>query len=94
MEIEILEERDNALLKRKELKLNIKHPSSPTPKKQEVMKELATKYSVQEDCVVVDYIFTKKGLQESFAKVKIYQEPPKPKQKEEVKSETQASKTE
>ncbi|MEM5829447.1 MAG: hypothetical protein QW040_01950 [Candidatus Aenigmatarchaeota archaeon] len=89
MEIEILEEKENVLLKRKEIKLNIKHPNSPTPKKQDLIKEIAVKYSAPEDCVVVNYIFTKKGLPESFAKIKIYQEPPKVERKKEVKSETQ-----
>ncbi|MEM5766323.1 MAG: hypothetical protein QW423_01660 [Candidatus Aenigmatarchaeota archaeon] len=85
MEIEVLEERDNVLLKRKEIKLGIKHAGSPTPKKQDLIKEIAARYSISEDHVIVDYIFTKKGLQESFAKVKIYQELPKAKKKEEVK---------
>ena len=85
MQLEILEEKDNVLLKRKELKLNIKHPGSPTPKKQDLIKEIATKYSVPEEFVVVNYIFSKKGVQESFAKVKIYQELPK----KEVKNEAQ-----
>ncbi|MEM5836317.1 MAG: hypothetical protein QXR09_03280 [Candidatus Aenigmatarchaeota archaeon] len=91
MEIEILEEKDNPLLRRKELKINIKHANSPTPKKQDLIKEIASKYSVSEDRVLVNYIFTKKGLPESFAKVKIYQEPIKTKQKEEVKNEAQIS---
>jgi ribosomal protein S24E len=90
MELEILEEKENVLLKRKELKINIKHPNSPTPKKQDLVKEIASRYSVPEDHVFVNYIFTKKGVQESMAKVKIYQELPKQKQKE-VKSEAQTS---
>ncbi|MEM5879172.1 MAG: hypothetical protein QXU74_01630 [Candidatus Aenigmatarchaeota archaeon] len=91
MEIEILEEKDNPLLKRKEIKINIKHTNSPTPKKQDLIKEIALKYSVPEDRILLNYIFTKKGVQESTAKIKIYQEPIKVKQKEEAKSETQAS---
>jgi ribosomal protein S24E len=86
MELEILEEKDNVFLKRKELKINIKHPNLPTPKKQDLIKEIAARYSVPEDHVVVNYIFTKKGIQESIAKVKIYQE-----LKKEVKSEAQTS---
>lgn len=105
MDIEIVQEKENILLKRRELKLNIKHPQSPTPKKEDLVKEIATKYSVPEDHVVVDYIFTKKGVQESMARIKIYQEVPKikikekkaekkpkgEKPKEEKKSEAQTS---
>lgn len=71
MELEILEEKNNPFLKRKELKINVKHPNSPTPSKQEIKKELASKFSVSEEQVQIDYIFTKKGLCESFVKAKI-----------------------
>ncbi len=71
MEIEILEEKENPFLKRKELKLVIKHENSPTPSKQELKKELASKFSVSEEQIQIDYIFSKKGLCESLSKVKI-----------------------
>lgn len=96
MDLNILEERENVLLARKELRLNIKHPSSATPKKQELLKELSEKYSVPEDHIIIDFIFSKKGMNESVAKVKIYKEKPKikekkQKEKKEEKSETQTS---
>jgi ribosomal protein S24E len=53
------------------------------------VKEISSKYSVPGEKIAIDYIFTKKGVPESLAKVKIYQEAPK---KVEVrKDETQAS---
>lgn len=87
MEIEIIEEKDNIFFKRKELRLKLKHPKTSTPSKQEFTKELAAKYKAGEECIVIDYIFTKKGLGESEAKVKIYKEKPKIEKakKEEVK---------
>lgn len=99
MELAITEDKENALLKRRELKLEIKHTQSPTPKKQDLIKEIAAKYSVPEDHVIVDYIFTKKGVQKSSAKVKVYKEAPKVKSKKkkveekpkEEKSEPQTS---
>lgn len=94
MDIEMIEERENALLKRRELKLGIKHPQSPTPKKQDLIKEMAAKYSVPEEHVVVDYIFTKKGIQESMAKVKIYREPPKIKVKKKKEEKPKVEKSE
>ncbi|MEM5790940.1 MAG: hypothetical protein QXP77_02750 [Candidatus Aenigmatarchaeota archaeon] len=71
MEIEILEERTNPFFKRKELKIILKHEGSSTPSKQELKKELASKFSLSEERVKIDYIFTRKGSCESFAKVKI-----------------------
>ncbi len=105
MEIEIKEEKDNPFLKRKELRLEIKHVGEATPSKQAVIKEIASKYSVPEDHIEINYIFTKKGVSESVVKAKIYEEPiAKPKEekteekkegpkeeKKEVKNETQAS---
>jgi ribosomal protein S24E len=96
MEFKILEEKENQLLGRKELRLELKHQSASTPKKQDLVKELAAKYSVPEEHVVIDFIFTKKGLAESSAKAKIYKEKPKikekkVKEKKEEKNEAQAS---
>ncbi len=84
MEIEIVEEKENPFLKRKELKLVLKHPNLPTPSKQELKKELASKFSLSEEQIQIDYIFSKKGLCESFSKVKIFEKG--------EKSEAQASK--
>lgn len=77
MNFDNLEERDNKLLGRKEIKFSIKHEKAATPKKQDMIKELAAKYSVSEEQVGIDYIFTRKGMTTSDVKVKIYKEKPK-----------------
>lgn len=74
MEIIVTEEKENPFLKRKELKLRLKHPSSTTPSKADIVKELASKYSVADNQVAIDYIYSLKGLSESVVKVKILQE--------------------
>lgn len=89
MDLVIVEEKENPFLKRRELKIELKHPGEATPKKIDLIKELASRYSIEEGQIVVDYIFTKKGLSESFAKVKILKEKPKAKSEE---IEAQASK--
>lgn len=98
MDIAIKEEKENPFLKRKDLKLEIKHLGSATPSKKELLKELAEKFSVSEDQVVIDYILTKKGISDSVIKAKILAEKPKvekkTKQKEVGKVETQTNKTE
>ncbi len=98
MEMNILEEKENKFFKRKDLKIELKHSGAATPKKVDLVKELAAKYSVPEEHVVVDYIFSKTGANESVARVKIYQEKPvikvkQAKPKEEKKSEAQAGQT-
>ncbi|MFH0710952.1 MAG: hypothetical protein V1944_00040 [Candidatus Aenigmatarchaeota archaeon] len=93
MEMEIVEEKENKLLSRKEIKMNLKHPKLSTPSKSQIVKELATKYSSPEENVLIDFILTHKGTNESFVKAKIYKEKPKTKvkKKEEKKVEAQAS---
>jgi len=71
MEIVVTEEKENPFLKRKELKLRLKHLDSSTPSKADVVKDLASKYSVADNQIVIDYIYSLKGLSESIVKVKI-----------------------
>ena len=94
MEWEVLDEKENKLFNRKEVKLNVKHPKLSTPSKAEMVKELAAKYSSPEENVLIDYVLTHKGTNESFVKVKIYKEKPKLKVKKtkgEKKVEAQAN---
>jgi len=85
MDFDVLEEKENVFFARKELQIAIRHPKSATPKKQELVKELSAKYSVPEEHVVVDFLYSKKGTNESVAKVKIYKD--RPKVKESAKKE-------
>jgi ribosomal protein S24E len=82
MDLKILTEEENKFFNRKELKIELKHPNAATPTKVALLKELVTKYSAPEENILIDYIYTKKGSNESFAKVKIYKEKPKIKVKE------------
>lgn len=90
MEIVPVEEKENLFFNRIDLKLRIKHLGTSTPSKADIIKELATKYEVSEEQVQIDYIFSKKGLGESFVSAKILKEKPLKEGKGEA-SETQAS---
>ncbi len=96
MEIKIIEEKENPFFKRKEIKIELKHENSSTPSKSEIIKIFADKHSVDPSQVVVDFLFTKKGLAESTGKIKILKEKPKIQEtaKKEEKSETQTSASE
>lgn len=76
MKIKVVKERDNPFFKRKDLTLNIVHTGGPTPKTDDLKKELAEQYKVDPTQVVVEYIMTQSGLNESTAKVKILSEKP------------------
>jgi len=88
MQITTIEEKENPFFKRKELTLLLKHDAVSTPSKAEVVKMVAASNKVDESQVVIDYIFTKSGISESLAKVKILKE--KPAVKQEAKKEAAA----
>jgi len=77
MQMTVIEEKDNPFFKRKELTLLLKHEATSTPPKAELIKMVAAAQGVQESQVVVEYIFTKKGISESLAKVMVLSEAPK-----------------
>lgn len=94
MEIVIIEEKENPFFKRKDLKVRIKHSGSPTPSKTDITKELSAKYEVDQSQVAIDYVFSKRGLGESFVSCKILQEKPKEiKKPEETKGENTEAQT-
>ena len=76
MEITIVEEKENPFLNRKDIKLRLKHLGESTPSKATLTKELASRYSVEESQILIDYIFSVKGVGESFVKAKILPEKP------------------
>lgn len=76
MEIKIIKKIDNPFFKRKDLRVDIIHKGAPTPKTDDLKKELGKMYKVDESQVSVDYILTKRGIGESTAKVKILNEKP------------------
>ncbi len=106
MDAQILDERENVFFGRRDVKLLISHPQAPTPSKQEITKHLAEQRNVDESQVIIDYVFSKKGICESLVKLKILNEKPKVQEKsqavqptpaekkEEEKDETQASEDE
>lgn len=94
MNYNVITEKQNELLKRREMKIEIDHLLAATPSKTELLKELAAAYKVPEENIVIDYILTQKGIGKSIAKIKIFKEKPmikEKKAKEEKKVEAQAS---
>lgn len=75
MEMEDLIERENVFLGRKELEFKVRHENA-TPSKADIVKELAARYSVSEEHVILNFIITRKGTHTAFVKAKIYKEKP------------------
>lgn len=72
MDIEIIKERDNLLLNRKEMTLNISHNSGATPSRDDVKKRLVAELNSQYDLVVVDRLTTEFGAQKTTVYAKVY----------------------
>ncbi|MAG48057.1 hypothetical protein CL617_05625 [archaeon] len=70
--MKITNERDNVLLERKEVNLNIEHSSKTTPSKEEVKKLIVEKYKAKEELVIVKNISTEFGDDYSSGVVYVY----------------------
>jgi small subunit ribosomal protein S24e len=71
MEIEVIEEKENPLLGRKELRVKVSH-DGPAPNRDEVRKRIEAVLDAKKETVIVDTIKTEFGVSESLAVVKVY----------------------
>lgn len=71
MEIKILEEKENPLLDRRELKVKIAHDAA-TPKISEVRDKLVAMLGVDKETLILDSFKSKFGAREGIGFVKVY----------------------
>lgn len=71
MKIEVLEEKDNPLLDRKEIVAKIVHDDS-TPSRDDVRSKAIAKLKAKKDIFILDSIKTRFGARESIAHIRIY----------------------
>ena len=72
LEVKVVEDRENVLLNRRELVLEINHPGEGTPTRIDVRKYVAAKYNVELDRVYVIKLDTKTGTNKTIGYVRIY----------------------
>ena len=72
MEIEVLEEKENRLLKRREIRFKITHENEATPKRSDVISQLVTDIGTSKDKIVIDSIKAEFGLPQSKGYAKVY----------------------
>ena len=72
MDIEIVNQQENALLSRIEIEFKAVHPDGPTPKRDEVREALAKQFRAGKDRVVVDHMNSEFGRLETNGYAKIY----------------------
>lgn len=85
MKIDVLEKRENPILKRTDLLLKVDHDKQPTPKKDELAKVIADMFKSVPEKVEIIYIFSDVGITKAKVKARVWEEkPPEKKRKEKV----------
>jgi small subunit ribosomal protein S24e len=72
LDLKIVEERKNPLLKRTEYRFEMSHPTAATPKRDEVRQELATLLKVPKERVIVERMHAKFGTPMSIGEAIAY----------------------
>ncbi len=72
MEVEVISEKENPLLERRDVMVRIKHTGAKTPLRSEIRKLLTAKLSADDDKLILGSLNQSFGVAESLAKVKIY----------------------
>ncbi len=74
LKIDVLDERENLFLKRKDLMLLVDHAGSATPKTNDLIVKLSEKFKVDQEKIEIVYILSQKGTAKSKIKAKFWQE--------------------
>lgn len=72
MDLKILAETDNPLLKRREVRAAFTHTGEATPQRKAMLIALSKTLKAKEDLIIVDKIFTTRGSATSEARVYVY----------------------
>jgi small subunit ribosomal protein S24e len=72
LDLKIVEERKNPLLKRTEYRFEMSHPTAATPKRDEVRQELASQLKVPKDRVIIERMHAKFGTPMSIGEAAAY----------------------
>ena len=71
MEIQILEEKENPLMERKEIQLRVIQDAG-SPKISDLRKKIAAQLSLPESLFVVQHLYAEYGMNESRCTLKVY----------------------
>ncbi len=73
MNIEIVHTKENPLLERQEVEVLVKHDSASTPKRADLLVELASKLKTEQELLILETIKTNKGQAQTIGRVLVYQ---------------------
>ena len=72
MELEIIEQNDNPLLSRQEIKVVIKHSEDSTPRRNQVIKNISEQLKTNRELVIIDHLKNAYGKTETHGYAKVY----------------------
>lgn len=72
MDVEIIDQRQNPLLNRKEIKFKILHPKEPTPNRDSARDKIASMSNAKKEQVIIDSLDTTFGKSETTGYAKVY----------------------
>lgn len=72
MKVEIVEKKENPLLKRSEIKFRVDHSNAPTPRRLEVRSQLAAQLGVAEELLVIEKLASTSGKQVASGLARAY----------------------
>jgi small subunit ribosomal protein S24e len=75
MEIEVLNERENPLLERREIRFRVSYPGLGVPARQEVRNKLVALFDSKKELTVLDRMKPEYGRNSAVGYVKVYETP-------------------
>lgn len=88
MKIEVVEEKENPLLKRKEIIASVDYEGKATPSVVDLQKHFASHFKVKEELIEITKVFSEMGMAKGKAWVKVWEtKPPVRKKKSKEKKE-------
>lgn len=94
MKLEILSEKQNPFLKRKELQAALEHENEPTPSRAALQELVAKQFNEPAEKVDVRTVYSDRGRSRSLSKIFVWEEPPKKKEKKGKAEKKEEEKTE
>ena len=73
MDIEVTKTKENPLLERQEVEVLIKHSSKATPKRADLLVELAKILKTEQDVLILETIKTQKGRAHTVGRILVYE---------------------
>ncbi len=74
VEFEILDERENILLNRKEIRMRVIFGNGPTPTRNLIREMISKNYGISGDLIIIDHTIQRAGDHSSISYLKIYKD--------------------